>query len=80
MESLPLAADMKAARRGRCDMGYLSGKCVTCTEKTKRYAGEYSGNDEDGKRFRGHLYCCKNKDCEINCARVRARKAMIRYS
>lgn len=51
---------------------------MNCTEKTKRYAGEYSGKDENGERFHGHMFCCKNKACEINYARMRARKAMRR--
>lgn len=59
-------------------MGYISRECVACKEKTKRYAGGYVGRDENGKRFHGRMYFCNNADCEINQARLRAKKAMRR--
>lgn len=55
-------------------MAYISGKCVGCKEKTKQYAGEYSGTDENGVKFRGRMYRCNNADCDINIVRLRAEK------
>lgn len=57
-------------------MAYLSGKCVVCNEKTKRCAGEYSGIDENGKKFRGRMYLCDRADCDINKTLLRAKKKL----
>lgn len=50
-------------------MAYISKKCVTCTEPSKRAAGQYSAKDENGKRFSGHLYECDNEICPIKLMR-----------
>lgn len=59
-------------------MAYISRECMECTDKTKKFAGGYSGKDENGKRFHGRMYSCDNAACEINRARLRIRKAMRR--
>lgn len=56
------------------EMAYISGRCVTCKEKTKQSAGEYNGRDEKGKRFWGRLYVCEKTDCDINRTRMWAEK------
>lgn len=55
-------------------MAYISSKCVECTEKTKRCAGEYSAKDEAGKKFQGRMYLCDKTNCDINRVRQRAER------
>lgn len=57
-------------------MAYISQKCVSCRERTKRDAGGYSALDENGERFSGHLYLCNNSACEINQERMRGQKQL----
>lgn len=57
-------------------MAYISQKCVTCKDRTKRCAGTYSGKDEDGVQFSGQMYLCSNQSCEINIERMRGQKQL----
>ena len=45
-------------------MAFITRKCVTCSEPTKRKAGEYSGSDQQGK-YRGDLFICDRTWCEV---------------
>ncbi len=59
-------------------MAFISRECLTCTEGTKRYAGGFSGRDEQGKPFSGKMYLCDNMVCKINLVRLRSQKE-LRY-
>lgn len=58
-------------------MAYIARECVTCTDKTKKVAGEFHGKDEKGDSFTGKMYLCENCGCSVNRARIRAQKQMI---
>lgn len=54
-------------------MAFNSGKCVSCTEPTKRDAGNYHGKDEKGN-YSGPMYICDNTSCSINYERRKLHK------
>lgn len=55
------------------EMAFTSGKCVLCTEPTKRNDGMYRGKDEKGN-YSGPLYTCDNINCNINNERRKLQK------
>lgn len=57
-------------------MAYYSLQCVACQDATKRFSGEYGGQDEDGQRFGGPMYLCSNRACKINEERRRGEKQL----
>lgn len=57
-------------------MAYFSLQCVACQDATKRFSGEYGGQDEDGQRFDGPMYLCENRACKINAERMRGEKQL----
>lgn len=57
-------------------MAYISRECVTCTDRTKRCEGKFTGRDEDGKLFSGDMYTCENGICPINMERMRTQKRL----
>lgn len=58
------------------EMAFNSGKCVSCTEPTKRNAGKYRGKDEKGN-YSGPMYICDNPSCSINYERRKIHKQVI---
>lgn len=57
-------------------MAFNSGKCVSCTEPTKRIDGKYHGKDEKGN-YSGPMYVCDNTSCSINYERRKLLKQAI---
>lgn len=51
-------------------MAFISKKCIECNDPTKRVSGSYRGKDRQGA-FKGDMYTCENKICEIYRARDR---------
>lgn len=55
-------------------MAFNSRQCVSCNEVTKRDAGRYYGEDEQG-RYSGPMYICDNPNCNISYERKKLIKA-----
>lgn len=51
-------------------MAFISRKCIECTDPTRRVSGSYNGKDRHGA-FKGDMYTCENKICEVYRARER---------
>lgn len=57
-------------------MAFISRKCIECTDPTKRVSGSYRGKDKQGT-FKGDMYTCENKICEVYRARDREVKRLV---
>lgn len=57
-------------------MAFNSGKCVSCTEPTRRNVSKYHGKDEKGN-YSGPMYVCDNTSCSINYERRKLHKQVI---